>query len=1046
MANKTVTKTPDFVSINYGSWQSASYSSYYFLSNGAIGFRQYLDAARTPVTACTLKETFYTSQAESGSVIMRCTAVGRINDNSVWSVSQDFSWDVRSTVTHTFSFPDLPGSEINNITFYTTTADGTAFLGDYHAITAPTLSYTYDQPTLGLTVQPSNAYVGDWITGSIENTFGQSFDVRFLYNSTLLERLSTSSASFSTSASESWFTTAGVTGSSMSVTVSITDGIGRTASARVTVLKHTALVPSITAPRGGSYNGGNTITFSWTASGEGSQIYAVLQYSTDGGSYWQSLANVGTAQSWTANVGTFPAGSIQWRIQLQNSYGIMSDWVSASFTVVYNGASVTLTTPTSGSRDGAEAITFGWTITPGSGNVTGTRFEISTDDGLNWKQLMFESKAVTSYTSKVAQFPAGKLLWRVSARDSYSGYGEWKQASVNITYSAVSQTVAVNSPTSGIINTASNKTFTVALQASAPVYAPFTVASATFFWRSGETGAFTEVAMTPGGNTASVTIPGGTIPSGRMEWYASATDNTGRTTETPHYVLTAMQADVEAAPISPWNTIESGSGPIPFRWAFGSLDGSPQGRAQLQYSTNGTAWLDENIFADLSGDGTSYTAPAGTFPGGTVYWRVRAYNEAGTAGAWSDAASFTVYAAPQVLGVTGDGKPFLTVTWQTTGQEAFELEINGKTYGPYFGADVRSYTLPEPLADGTYTARVRAQNRYGLWSEWTSGEVSVTNVPGPSILLFADDGVNALVRNFASTLAPTIIKQPQDAQGTSGTVTISIGFYPTSSPPEYAPTPSRRWYYRDPGGEWTEITGSSGSGYRLNITCAQNIDGRQYRCRLYNAVGEVYSRVATYHYAAPNMLLGTPITGKFRQGTGYFLVYRDDKLIGKTYEYDFTDRTTLGEHTYKFLQVLPGGYYSEDTVKATSAVDCPMIAPLAGGDFLELRLSENADREIQVTEAQEVVFTQYAGAEYPSAEIGEARSKSVSLDVSALMSDSDFAAAFKALLGKDVIVKTPGGEVVVGPLPGYNKRDRSSHRAWTFSVTQSDWRDFVDDT
>ena len=92
---------------------------------------------------------------------------------------------------------------------------------------------------------------------------------------------------------------------------------------------------------------------------------------------------------------------------------------------------------------------------------------------------------------------------------------------------------------------------------------------------------------------------------------------------------------------------------------FPSESGSPQSAADLQWKTATGEWTD---LQTVPGSGTTWTAPKGTFPGGTIYWRVRSYNEAGTAGDWSSAASFTAFSAPIVSGVTGDGKPFLTVT------------------------------------------------------------------------------------------------------------------------------------------------------------------------------------------------------------------------------------------------------------------------------------------------------------------------------------------------------------------------------------------------
>ena len=1235
----TRSKRPDTFSLNGSAQIGYSGGDEYF---EVIEFyTSLLDGQDVSVSSCSFTAGFRAAEGISypSSLTVHCVARGYGWDGGErWQSEQTFNWNPMEQTQHTFRFSNVGTQAVREISFELYASDGVFAFGGI--ISNAVAGYTFTPPTLGLSVTPSSLYVGGTITGEISEPLGQSISVRFAYNSTELESFSTSSSSFTQTAYESWFTRAGVTGSSMQVTVSISDSLGRTASARVTVNKHTALVPSIVQPRSGSYNGGESILFSWSSSGDGTQEEGELQYSRDNVS-WSSLTYVNSETSWTAGGGFFPSGTVYWQIRLKNSWGIWSDWVGASFGVVYNGAAVTLTTPTSGSVnggqeiafawtitagsgsingtqwdyssdnglswtriidtsqqvtsytapagtfpagplkwrvrasdnysgwgawkeatitisyapavvtltaptsgtkdggqpiqfvwqiargagevngtqaiystdggitwgelvvqpaeitsytapagkfpagpiiwkvraqdqyagmgdykqatitirytpatvtlttptsgrwDGAESINFAWTVAAGSGSITGTQMEYSTDDGISWQPLIDSAETVRSYSASVAQFPAGPLLWQVRAEDSYSGWGAWEQASITVAYSAVSQAVPVNSPTSGVYNAAAARTFTVRLDPSSPVHDPFTVSAATFYWRHGESGAYNEVSMTPGGNTASVTIAAGTIPSGLFQWYASATDNTGRTTQTETYSLTALQTQIEAAPLSPVNTVESGSGPIPFRWTYGSLDGSRQGRAQLQYSTDGTTWSDEHIFADITGEDTVYVAPAGTIPGGKISWRVRAYNEAGTAGPWSTAASFTSYAAPIIQGVTGDGKPFATISWQTEGQEAYEIQVDERTYGPYFGADVRSYTLPETLEDGTHVVRVRAQNRYGLWSEWVSAEMSVTNVPTESLWIMADEGVNVHLRVFLGTLAPTILKQPQDAQGTSGQIYFSLSLATTQ--PGTTVFGQRQWYIKDPGGDWQPFSGTGATGSAMHFTAAQALDGRQVRCRVYNDVGEVYSRTATYHYAAPNIKIGEAISGEFHAETGYFLVYRDGVLIGKTYD-TFDDRTALGEHSYSYVQVLPGGYYNRDTTTAAASVKCPMIAPLEGGDFLALALSENMDRTTQVQLQQEVAWTQYAGAQYPTPEIGEARRKTISLDVSALMEDEAFAKAFGALVGQDVIVKTPDGEVVIGPLEGYDLRAPWSHRAWTFSVQQMEWRDFVDES
>lgn len=722
------------------------------------------------------------------------------------------------------------------------------------------------------------------------------------------------------------------------------------------------------------------------------------------------------------------------------------------------GRTSTALLPSGTTVNGAAAITFSWSSS-GDGAQTKSELQQSTDQ-VTWTALASIPDNASTWTAPAVKFPSGRVYWRVRVYSSFDLWGEWSAAkNFTVQYDAVSQVVPVNSPTSGVYNAAADRVFSVALQASGPVYEPFQISAATFYWRAGESGDFTAITMTPGGNTASATVAAGTFPSGRIEWYASATDTTGRTTETEHYVLTALQTEVEASPLSPVNTVESGNGPIVFRWTYNSLDGSTQSRAQLQYSQDGTTWDDEDIFADVQDAATIYTAPANTFPGGAIYWRVRSYNGAGTVGPWSDAASVTIFAAPVVAGVTGDGKPFATISWQTEGQEAYEIEVDGKVYGPYFGADARSFKIPEPLSNGAHTVRVRAQNQYSLWSTWTSAEMSVTNVYRGVFQIRAYDGESIKLNILGFVVAPTITRQPQDVQGTEGTIIISVGYASISANPDELALPSFQWFYRDPGGEWTAVS-PSGTSERIVITCSQAIDGRQYRCRVYNNainyVGEVYSRAATYHYAAPNKAIGEPITGQFRSETGYFLIYRDGKLIAKTYSTEFVDRAVVGQHWYVIRQVLANGYFAPGysfiptptpSPRATASVDCPMIAPLEDRDaaFIPLPYVENYNDGVTINRSVNTVKTQFSGAKYPTVEIGEGQTYSASLGTFWLESDTEDAAKLEALLKKPVILKTPQGRVLVGVLDRLPSLDLYYKRAYTISLEQMEWSDFVDD-
>ena len=274
----------------------------------------------------------------------------------------------------------------------------------------------------------------------------------------------------------------------------------------------------------------------------------------------------------------------------------------------------------------------------------------------------------------------------------------------------------------------------------------FEQASAVFHWKQAG-GSYTDVAIS--GSTSEVTIPANTFPTGTtITYYIEATDTDGTTTQTPEYSFSTADGAAYATPTAPIDSVQDGSQAITFRWNLSSDTGTTPTRVELAWNNGGT-WttlMDENSAV------TSWTAPANSFGAGTIEWRVRAYNLDGTAGDWGTA-SFVCIAAPGAPeSVVTDGVPFLTVQWQATEQQAFEIFIDGVGQGAQFGT-AKSYTLDEPLADGVHTIGVSVQGAFGLWSAVSEQLVTIQNVPGSAVALNGSFGIDAsLFWDTASTV------------------------------------------------------------------------------------------------------------------------------------------------------------------------------------------------------------------------------------------------------------------------------------------------------
>ena len=195
-------------------------------------------------------------------------------------------------------------------------------------------------------------------------------------------------------------------------------------------------------------------------------------------------------------------------------------------------------------------------------------------------------------------------------------------------------------------------------------------------------------------------------------------------------------ATVEA--IEPNGTVIESTSPILFRWSHIVETGTPQTKAELQWSADKSTWT---ALATITGSAQSWTAPANTFTAGTRYWRVRTYNSDNVASSWSDAATFICVGAPAApVVVIQELSPRPKISWQVEGQQAYQVELVGVyADGTRFGTD-KQWQSPLYLTDGDYTVRVRVQNEYGFWSAWGAAPLQIINTPGSAITLTAEAG------------------------------------------------------------------------------------------------------------------------------------------------------------------------------------------------------------------------------------------------------------------------------------------------------------------
>lgn len=300
------------------------------------------------------------------------------------------------------------------------------------------------------------------------------------------------------------------------------------------------------------------------------------------------------------------------------------------------------------------------------------------------------------------------------------------------------------SPSAGaFVNRAQKNTFTWdAEDDTEPTqvcFAEIKQTSAVFEWRVKN--ASTSNTISVSGATTACTVPANTFPSGTIEWRVKVTANSGTTTTSAWQEITTTDVTPTAKPVSPSGIVIDATIANRFSWQHIISTGTPQSKADLQWSADGTTW---NTLATVTGENQYYDVPANTFTSGTKYWRVRTYNTDGTASEWSDKAEFIAINAPSapsiVIQSTG---PRPRITWQTSEQEAYQLTLSsGYASGTVYGTE-KAWRSPVYLADGSYTVRVRVQNKYGMWSEWSAAALPISHTEGEAITLTATAGHEA---------------------------------------------------------------------------------------------------------------------------------------------------------------------------------------------------------------------------------------------------------------------------------------------------------------
>lgn len=191
--------------------------------------------------------------------------------------------------------------------------------------------------------------------------------------------------------------------------------------------------------------------------------------------------------------------------------------------------------------------------------------------------------------------------------------------------------------------------------------------------------------------------------------------------------------------------------PVTFSWTHNSDLGFASYGYDLEYSYDNVSWT--NLHSVSPTDNytpaeTQYTAAAGTFQEGTVYWRVRTYSTLDAASEYASSSFISYYPLTDLSIISLSNTPRLRLTWESGIQQAFQIIADGYDSGYIFGTQ-KEYIIPQIYQNGQkVTVSIRVKNRQSKWTEWKSAEVTVANIPPGTITLTAGAENAGIVLNW----------------------------------------------------------------------------------------------------------------------------------------------------------------------------------------------------------------------------------------------------------------------------------------------------------
>lgn len=760
------------------------------------------------------------------------------------------------------------------------------------------------------------------------------------------------------------------------------------------------------------------------------QASAKFFWRVSGSSSWNQISVSGSTMSLTIPAGTFPAGkTIEYYLQTTDTDGTTAS--TSTSTATMSSPTLTATSYPSGSNlDIRNAYTFSWTL-----RISGTDYTQASaklywrkSGASSWNQISVSGNTKT-LSVPGNTFPTGATVeWYLSATDIDGNTATTSSKTFTTASSAIAATVY---PSGNAVESGTALTFSWNFSNS---YGNYNQTSASLFWRSTTAEAYHEIQAS--GDTQSLTVPKNTFPgSSTISWYLTGVDVGGSASQTS--VMTFKTVSSQITPqSSPTSGYVDPREAVTFQWYFATPKASyDQASATFHWRIQGDeTWND----VSASGSTRSVTIPANTFPvASTVEWYVEGTDAGGNYSTsevynFSTAASTAYAVCVSPVGKVVEGIQPITLTWivqNSDGSAAARTIVQWKLPSESQSSwhtllntteEVLEYTIAAGFfAAGPVEWRVQAVNRDGAAGPANAASFVVLRSP-------------AVPQAFAASSVPRTTISWQSSEQEAYEITLDGKIISA----EYGPG-TYKYQVEEPLADGVHHI-------RLRVQGMYGLwsDYVETSISVENVPAASLSLTGEFGVDADLLSTGQPDD----DGGTELHWYRDGKRIARTIGEDsFKDRFALGTHVYhvEYWQA-DGNYTRSNPVTGTMTTESVLIAPVSGGEWIQLKLSSRSSRNESFSWSRNAEFLTLSAATYPALELSEHENMVGSYECS--FSDVENALAFERLRGRIVVIKSRRGNVLVGGLLSLNKQVTEFYADYAFTVQQINWEDFVDGT